>query len=367
MSGLSTKVDTLLASRLAQRVELLWPKPNVQTTGIEPVAKVDEVVNNIRLPGRTAVEQQVGMGLPKSNLSSRGSSAGPAEQLVTLSAAAQAVSAVLDSKTGAASRILGSAPLMPWAQLRLTEPIATALSRLVGQSGLFYESHLAQFAAGSRSLAELKLEPQARLIGELSANVATVSDSSGDPARQAPVLETTQAYKNAFAAIDVAEMTTFAAKGNDDSAPNAARSAPAFAGIHQDAVALVRQQLDVLAQSVFRWSGEAWPSVPMDWEIHADERQSNTLDEATPQTWRTRLTLTLPTLRDIDVRISLSGHALQVHMVATEDIARMRLGQARAGLPARLRAHGLDLTGLQITSPSAVAATPGAPKANDAA
>lgn len=366
MSGLSPLVDTLLANRLAQRVDLVPLKPESQIAGPEPVTKVGEVVNDIRLRSRMAAEQLLGKGLQKSDPSVAGGSAGRAEQAVTLSAAAQTVSAVLDSKTGAASRLPGSAPLMPWAPLRRTEPIAAMLSRLVGQSGLFYESHLAQFAAGTRTLAELKLEPQARL-GESIANVATVPDSSANPVRQAPVLETTQAYKNALAAVDVSEVTTLAAKGGDDSAPNAARSAPVLTGIHQDAVALVRQQLEVLAQSVFRWSGEAWPSVPMDWEIHADKRQANTLDEATPQTWRTRLTLTLPTLREIDVRISLSGPALQVHMVATEDIARMRLNQARAGLPARLSAHGLDLTGLQITSPLAVAATPAAQKANDAA
>jgi hypothetical protein len=367
VSGLSPLVDTLLANRLAQRLDLVPVKPELQIAGPGPVTKLDEVVNDIRLPSRSAVEQQIGMGLQKRDLSGAGGLAGRTEQAVTLSAAAQAVSAILDSPTVAASRILGSAPLMSWAQLPPSGQIATALSRLVGQSGLFYESHMAQFAAGSRTLAELKLEPQARLMGESIANVATVSDSSADSAQQVPILETIRAHKNAVAAIDVAEVTTLAVKGNDDSAPNAARSAPAFLGIHQDAVALVRQQLEVLAQSVFRWSGEAWPSVPMEWEIQADERQSNTTDEATPQTWSTRLTLTLPNLRDIDVRISLSGYALQVRLAASEDATRMRLGQARAGLPARLSAHGLDLTGLQIGSSSQSAETPGTPKANDVA
>lgn len=367
MSGLSPKVDTLLATRLVQRVDLVWLKPDVQTTGPEPVAKVDAVVNDIRLPGRAAIEQQMGMGLQKTNPPSPVDLAGRTEQAVTLSAAAQAVSALLDSKTGAAFRILGSAPVMASPQLPPAGAIATVLSRLVGQSGLFYESHLAQFAAGNRTLPELKLEPQARLVGESIADVATVSDSSADPALQAPVLETAHARKNFMVAMQVTDVSSPADKRNDDSAPSSARSAPVFAGIHQDAVALVRQQLEVLATSVFRWSGEAWPSVPMDWEIHAEERQPHTAEEAMPQTWSTRLALTLPTLRDVDVRISLSGHALQVRVAASEEATRMRLGQARAELPARLGAHGLDLTVLQIASPSPDAATPGAPKANDVA
>ncbi|MDN5939641.1 MAG: hypothetical protein L0H83_13400, partial [Salinisphaera sp.] len=41
--------------------------------------------------------------------------------------------------------------------------LARGLASALGRSGLFYESHLAQWAAGARSLAELLLEPQARL------------------------------------------------------------------------------------------------------------------------------------------------------------------------------------------------------------
>ena len=395
MSGLSPLVDTLLATRLAQRVDLVPLKPEVQVAGPGPVTEVEEVVNDVRLPSRAAVEQQIGVGLLKNAQRGQGGMAARPDQTVTLSPAARAVSAILERQTGGAARIIGSEPLLAPSQLPTPTVIAAALARTVSQSGLFYESHLAQFAAGNLSLDELAQEPQARLEGSAKASAvllgllegsgpagdramgaadsraaqaaapqadeaapggtgkpggaATVPNSGPDSARQAPGLAAAQAHKNAYASMQEADGSTLAAKSHDDSATNAARgNAPVLTGIHPDAVALVRQQLELLAQPAFRWSGEAWPAVPMDWEIQEDERQATTGDEAAPRSWSTRLALTLPTLKDIEVRITLEGNALQVRLAATQDATRDLLRDARAELPARLRELGLELTGLQI-------------------
>ena len=370
MSGLSPLVDTLLATRLAQRVDLVPLKPEVQLAGPGPVTQVEEVINDVRLPSRAAVEQQLGVGPLKSGLRGHGDTAARPEQAVTLSAAARAVSAILEGQTGAAARVIGSGPLLASSQLPPSPVIAAALARTVSHSGLFYESHLAQFAAGARPLAELAHEPQARLEGSLKP-VPVLPGSEGsspDSARQVPGLDAVHAHKNAYASMQEADGSMPAAKSYDDSAINAARStATALAGIHHDAVALVRQQLELLAQPAFRWSGEAWPAVPMDWEIQEDERQGATGDEAVPRSWSTRLALTLPTLRDIEVRISLAGNALQVRLAASEDATRERLSQARAELPARLNALGLELTGLQIGPLAPASAAHGSPKADDGA
>lgn len=417
MSGLSPLVDTLLATRLAQRVDLVPLKPEVQVAGPGPVTQVEEVINDVRLPSRAAVEQQLGVGLLKSGLRGHGDLAARPDQAVTLSAAARAVSAILDGQTGAAARVIGSGPLLALSQLPPPAVIAETLARTVSHSGLFYESHLAQFAAGARSLAELSQEPQARLEGSLKAapalpgllegsgptadrttgasdiraaqpaapqqadqaapggsskpgGAASVLDSGPDSApvsaRQAPGLEAAHAHKNAYASMQEADGATPAAKSHDDSGANAARgNAPALAGIHHDAVALVRQQLELLAQPAFRWSGEAWPTVPMDWEIQEDERQAATGDEAAPRSWSTRLALRLPTLRDVEVRITLAGNALQVRLAASEDATRDLLSETRAELPARLKSLGLELTGLQIGSLAPTSAAHGTPKADD--
>ncbi len=395
MSGLTPLVDTLLATRLAQRVDLVLLKPEVQVAGPGPVTQVEEVINDVRLPSRAAVEQQLGVGPLKSGLRGHGDIAARPDQAVTLSAAARAVSAILEGEAGTAARVVGSGPLLPSSPMPPPAVVAATLANTVSHCGLFYESHLAQFAAGARSLAELAQEPQARLEGSLKAAPVlpgsleglgppaapqadeAAPDGTGKPGggasvpdstRQAPGLDAAHAHKNAYALMQEADGSTPAAKSYDDSATNAARStAPALAGIHHDAVALVRQQLELLAQPAFRWSGEAWPAVPMDWEIQEDERQPATGDDAVPRSWSTRLALTLPTLRDIEVRISLSGNALQVRLAASEDATCERLSKARAELPARLSALGLELTGLQIGSLAPVSAAHGTPKADHGA
>jgi hypothetical protein len=456
VSGLSPLVDTLLATRLAQRVDLVPLKPEVQLAGPGAVTQVEEVINDVRLPSRAALEQQLGVGLLKGGLRGHGDRAARPDQGVTLSAAARAVSAILGGETGAAARVTGSRPLLASSQVPPSQAIAATLAHTVSHSGLFYESHLAQFAAGTRSLDELAQEPQARLEGSPKAPslppglpegpdsgqamspagsrtaqpaalpasdaasggsakpapilpglpqalgqgdnwtidtagrpgaqavapqadealpggnmkpgaAASLPAADADAARHAPVLDAAHAHRNAYASMQEADGSRPVARSHDDSATNASRSsAPALAGIHQDAVALVRQQLELLAQPAFRWSGEAWPAVPMDWEIREEDRQAAAGDEASPRSWSTRLALMLPTLRDIEVRISLTGNALQVRLAAREDATRERLREARAELPARLGALGLEVTGLQIAS-LAAAAAPETPKAGDGA
>src|SRR5262249_21749413 len=46
------------------------------------------------------------------------------------------------------------------------DALAAALRQTVGESGLFYESHLAQWLSGLRPLASLSDEPQNRLVAE---------------------------------------------------------------------------------------------------------------------------------------------------------------------------------------------------------
>jgi len=45
--------------------------------------------------------------------------------------------------------------------------------------------------------------------------------------------------------------------------------------IHPQAATVVHQQLDLLATAVFRWSGQAWPQVPMDWSIQQEEGRAH--------------------------------------------------------------------------------------------
>ena len=393
MSGLTPLVDTLLATRLAQRVDLVPLKSEVEIAGPGPVTQAEEITNDVRLPSRAALEQQLGVGLLKSDQRGHGNAAARPGDAVTLSAAARAVSAILDVPAGATAEIIGTAPLLPQSQPPLPHLLSATLARTVGNSGLFYESHLAQFAAGTRTLAELTQEPQARL--DASVKVALTLPGSGqdygaslpnsvpgglacspDSTQLAHSSDPAHLHKTAYESIQDADGQEPALKNHGASATDAARSnASGLAGIHPDAVALVRQQLELLALPVFRWGGEAWPGVPMDWEIHEEEREDHKEEEerqaaadnkAVPRTWSTRLALTLPTLRDVEVRISLAGTTLQVHLAARENATRALLNEGRAELPKRLEELGLQLTGLQIGSLPAASTAQKMPKDDDA-
>ncbi|MEO5661567.1 MAG: flagellar hook-length control protein FliK [Polaromonas sp.] len=475
MSNLTALVDTLLATRLAQRVDLVPLKPEVAIAGPGAVAQVEEIANDVRQPSRAAMLQQLGVGVltdadPTSPSSASALLARPGEN-VTLSVAARAVSVILDASSGIKTKITGAEPLWPKAQPPLAPVLSATLARTVANSGLFYESHLAQFAAGTRTLAQLAQEPQGRLdatakvaLALPAANPATqasgvaglVPVSSGlvhetqvvpnatvtaasplpvadgaDAAEQSggvivtlsgggrlaeanglPGAATLPAandeaavfsgkpgaaaalphpvpgglasgpdsagfqqggdlahvQKNAYLAIQQADGQEPAAKNHLASALDASRNAPGLAGIHPDAVALVRQQLELLALPVFRWGGEASPGVPMDWEIHEEpeERQATSESEAVPRTWSTRVALTLPTLKQVEVRISLAGTTLKVHLAASETATREVMGEARTELPKRFAELGLQLTGLEIGMLAAASAAQAMPKDADA-
>ena len=85
-------------------------------------------------------------------------------------------------------------------------------------------------------------------------------------------------------------------------------------GIHQDLNALVRQQLDVLANQALAWRGEAWPGTPMDWEVQRDPYGGD--PESAVPTWATRLKLDLPRLGLVDARLNLAGDQIVLQLVA---------------------------------------------------
>lgn len=63
MSGVTSLVDTMLPSKLTQRVDLVPLKPEVEIAGTEAVANVEKVSNDVRLPSRAAMLRQLGPGL----------------------------------------------------------------------------------------------------------------------------------------------------------------------------------------------------------------------------------------------------------------------------------------------------------------
>ncbi|MFZ3158835.1 MAG: flagellar hook-length control protein FliK, partial [Rhodoferax sp.] len=126
--------------------------------------------------------------------------------------------------------------------------------------------------------------------------------------------------------------------------------APVAEAIHPEAMPLVRQQLELLTLPLFRWTGEAWPGAPMDWEIQEEqgERQAAAEPQAVAGAWTTRLAIRLPALGAVDLRLTLAGSTLRVHLAARESATVALLTEGGHALPPRLGALGLQLAELQI-------------------
>jgi hypothetical protein len=73
------------------------------------------------------------------------------------------------------------------------------------------------------------------------------------------------------------------------------------------------------------------------------------------------MTLKFPRLGTVDVRLGLAGAALQLRLDASQDSTVAVLNQARAELPLRFGAVGLELTDLQIGRAERKAGGPHAP------
>jgi hypothetical protein len=284
-----------------------------------------------------------------------------------------------------AAQATGALPGSPAAAL------SAALAQAVANSGLFYESHLAQWLAGQRAFSTLASEPQARFAadgafaqpGGAPANAddpladalaarLPLPQSSGRPSGETGAATTGSSASgaaqqnsaqggaasarpgNAYATSSEPESRSLAGASTSPGATRAESSAepPASlaASLHPATLPIVRQQLDLLATDQFRWVGEVWPGARLDWLIEPDEpdpRERGAGDPGDGIAWRTRLTLALPSLGMVDADLVLNGTQLTARLRANEAGAA-RLTSHGEALRERLAAAGLQLSGLSI-------------------
>lgn len=219
--------------------------------------------------------------------------------------------------------------------LQFSSPAAAtlfqSLEHAVRHSGLFYESHLAQFAAGRYPRAQLLMEPQARL-----ADAAGAPDKP--PAQAAPGTR-----------ADAEPQSQAASSSPTQSAAPArpAEALPAGTVLPPDAALTVRQQLETLALQTLQWRGEAWPQADMQWTVSRDEQHGEAQADAQAQQWSSQLTLTLPRLGEIHAQLHLSGQTLSIRLAAPQ--ADDRLSAQAQTLRQQIQATGLVLRQLHIS------------------
>lgn len=220
----------------------------------------------------------------------------PISAPTVLSQAARVISQVISAYSGdhQTSTITAGKPILDQApQLHQTAELGKHLQKQIEQSGLFYESHLAQWADGKLSLQTLTQEPQQKLhvpVDQLSANL------SPSPA---------------------ADLNT----------------------INQ----LMNSQLQLLEQQKLIWHGELFPGQKMEWQIERDQNKPTT--EAGEQAvWFSSVRFELPHLGTIEAKLNLAGNQLGLSMTAQDPTAIDLIKSQIPLLSDNLQSSGTDLT-----------------------
>jgi hypothetical protein len=201
------------------------------------------------------------------------------------------------------------------------------LRAALDSSGLFYESHLAEWVEGRRPLDSLMREPQAALRAA--------------PHGAPPPAEPDRAASAHPAGERAEPVPARAAPSVPGLSANAALE-PEQPVIHPQALPLVRDQLQTLENGQLLWTGQAWPGQPLEWRVHpADDDGARAVDEPVP--WSTRLRLTLPRLGAITADLQLTGNTLRLELGAADPSAGTELEAARTALASALSEAGLKL------------------------
>nr|WP_308700804.1 flagellar hook-length control protein FliK [Pseudoduganella umbonata] len=221
----------------------------------------------------------------------------------TLSPAARAIASALTqayTAPGAPVTIHGKHPL---AAAGAPDParVETALKNVLGESGLFYESHVAEWAEGKRSLQELAREPQMQRMTQQGSSEAL---------------------------------------------------ARAMGGPDLSAAQMINLQLHAQEQGKVQWHGEAWPGQKMQWEVEREEndgRSRGGRDEADGQpVWRSGARFSLPLLGNVAASVTLVGDQVHVTLQSGTEESADDLRAWSGMLQRALEAAGTPLSSLSI-------------------
>ena len=216
-------------------------------------------------------------------------------------------------------------PLLPL-PADLSQPasqgLAGRLREALSRSGIFYESHVAEWAAGKASMQNLLQEPQGKLFIPVK--------TGGDPAA---LTEMRKTDGNPGALVSA---------GATSSSPDTSGTREI---VDQQTLHLIRQQLSLLHNAHFVWQGEAWPGQQMEWSV--EEREAEAESEQN-RDWSTTLSLDLPRLGRISADLHLQGKQLQIKIETDSSSSTATLREQAQKLHDGLAATGLTLSDLVV-------------------
>ncbi|XLZ70201.1 flagellar hook-length control protein FliK [Massilia sp. SR12] len=243
----------------------------------------------------------------------------PADQLpalgkdtpqAVLSPAARAIASALASAyttPGVPVTINGKAPLSAGGAPDPAK-LSESLQRALGDSGLFYESHVAEWASGKRPLQDLQREPQ------MQRHAAT--------------------------------------QGANQSALEAA--AKLAAGPDLSAAQMINQQLHTQEQGKVLWQGEAWPGQQMQWLVEREQQREGGQDGRDGRNgeadtvWRSGVRFRFPLLGTVGAKVTLVGDQVHIALESGSEDSADTLRAWAGALQQALDAAGAPLASLAI-------------------
>jgi hypothetical protein len=196
--------------------------------------------------------------------------------------------------------------------------VSGELAQTLSGSGLFYESHQAEWVTGLRTLAQVMQEPQARGAKQAPA---------GSPSAPVAVVLTDAANLQAVVS----------AVRQGDAQPIAPHTLP-----------LVQQQLVALDTATVFLQVEIWPKQLMQWAVE-ERRTGNDAEADSQQDWHTQLRLQLPRLGEVNARLSVGAEKISIRLDTDRASSATVLQENRASLLEALAAAGLSSVGIAIS------------------
>lgn len=291
-----------------------------------------------------------------------------------LSPAAQLIGQLLpaEGKSPPPARLNGGQPLLetPPGNQAGAAQLAPRLAAAVVSSGLFYESHQAQWITGKLPLPQLLLEPQGQHSTLPPANIAAPPGSLGAssapmPQAAAPAADSpAEPAGNRQAAADAAragaanlgsparayagDAEKVGAGGTVTGTSQAAQTSSAAQQIPEDLRPIVQQQLEAVATQRVFWHGEIWPQQQIDWEIEWQQRHEGDGGGEEESTWRTALSLTTPRLGKMNAALLLSADGVRITLATPHDASVADLRDAAPRLADALSSAGVPLLAFHV-------------------
>lgn len=229
-----------------------------------------------------------------------------------------------------------------------TAQLAGQLAARLVHSGLFYESHQAEWVNGQRPFQSLLAEPQAA-IGD---KVAQMLQQAGTGKPEATSLANNLSLaSNANESEEVRVLQTQRELSSklafETSTTQSSTNQPVDeAGLKQ----IVRQQIDLIENKPIVWQGQAWPGQALNWELELEnERNPDAEDAPNSQQWQTRLQLDLPKLGALDVVTQLQQGQFKLRFSAENQATLQLLREQQPELMRRFEAAGLQLISSQVS------------------